>query len=328
LQASEAYRAKAEQIMRDYRIEQEDILAKDPSSVQPIRVDLEVCRHTSQYRQQYGNLLFYCVQHVGAQVVFDWQRPDVDDTNRAHKIMGYMVGYESDLRYAEVLFTSARLVFSERLEPKVDPRKSDAENVYRLRSAGMERVRVSELIWGNRDKANLARVGRMYKQECSRREEQPMLAGRGVTGAVYRESYSQEFVWALARRLRRAQDGADTLRGGLVLHGREDRVREAFYTHFPRMRPSTDVEPYKADDRCTQCTDEKKCKEHRVTRKQLLEEAHSLARYHSPAAQRGRLAGTAAARTVELKRTPQAKRLGEDNLRSTLREVTGLEIEG
>jgi hypothetical protein len=322
LKASKNYQAMAEKIMREYRIEQEDILAKDPGSILPIKIDLELCRHLSPYRTQYTHMIYYIAEHVGAQVATNWVTPKDGTGSQGWHVMAYLVGYEADLRLAEYLYTAARLVFAERLEPKVDPNLSDAENVYRLRSAGLERVRVADLVWGNREKANLARVGRMYKQECARRGEPVALDGRGVTGKVYREQYANEFTWAMYRRLREARDGADSLGGAMVMHGREDRVKEAFYTHFPELRPSKDVAQYEPPAPCAKCTDEQKCRKCQAEDERYAkEEAKRMARYYSPAAQRGRLAGTAAARTVELNRTPRAQRVDAGS--TTRQEIEG-----
>jgi hypothetical protein len=295
--AAETYRAKAHALMEKFQLEQEKVIAHDPTSVVPIRQEVEVCSYYSEYRQAYINTLHYVAKHAGVRVAFS--------ARAGGQVTGSVVGYESDIRYAETIFTAARLVFVERMEPRVQRSMSDQENVYRLRSAGMERVRVAEEIWGNRDKANLAKVGRYYKSECARRGEAPALDGRGVTGKVYREQYAEEFPWALHSRLTRARDAAGQYGGGLVLHGRQERVDEAFYSHFPEYRPRPAVEQATTED-CGACAKTKhasgKCKDHRPYVPTKADRARS-ARYYSAAAQRGREAGTAAANHVQLDRS-------------------------
>lgn len=309
-------RAKAEYLQREYRVAEEELIAQDATSVLPVVQVVQVCTYGSPYRQSYVDLFHYCATHAGLRTLFE--------TDRAADRSGYVVnakavGYESDVRLAEALFTAARVVFTDRLEPQVRNDRSEAENVYALRSAGMERVRVAEAIWGNRDKANLSKVGRMYKAECLRRGEEPALDGRGVTGKVYREQYAQRFVSALADRLRRARNAADDMGGGgMELHGRKERVQEAFYTEFPHLRPSTEVVVQGAEKECEDCKRTKhesgQCKAHRpyvATKADRDREARWWAQYNSAAAQRGRQAGTTAAAHVDLSRTSGARRLDE-----------------
>jgi hypothetical protein len=215
--------------------------------------------------------------------------------------MGEGVGFEADVQYAEMLYTAARMAFSERLEPKVDPNLSDQENVYRLRSAGIERVRISDIMWGNRDKVSLSRVGRLYRAECASRNEEPALSGRGVTGAAYRESYADSFVFELERRLRAARSGGN----GLALGNREQVLNEAFYARFPDMRPKAAVEgggeEYKT---CEKCDKSKRgnCNDH--PRGPAGPKGRDP---YSAAAMRGRASGAAAARTVDLGHTGGTK---------------------
>jgi hypothetical protein len=199
-----------------------------------------------------------------------------------------------------MLFTAARMAFSERLEPKVNPELSDQVNVYRLRSAGIERVRIADIMWGNTDKVFLGRVGRMYKAECANRGETPALSGRGVTGAAYREQYADEFTYTFDRRLRQARSGGN----GVALGNREQVLNEAFYARFPEMRPTAAVEGSEYVDprsTCPKCKASKRgeCREHYIPVGRMAKGRD----YNSEAAQRGRANGAAAARTVDLGRS-------------------------
>lgn len=289
-------REMAERLMKAYRLEQEDIIAQDPTSVEPeyLQVDLLTgVNVNSPYMQQYVNLFGAVSWHTDIRVHYAF------DYSSGYKLVAHVVGYEVDIRYAEMLFTNARLVFSDKLEPTVQPHLTDQENVYRLRSAGIERVRIADMVFGNRDKTTLSRVGRMYKAECAKRGEKPALEGRGVTGKAYREQYAQGFVHTFSRRLRAARDATGEGGGALVLHGRQERVDEAFYTRFPQYRPT----PSLPAGECADCKKTKhqsgKCKLHRprpVTQKDIA----AYNRYHSAAAERGRQAGADAARHVDI----------------------------
>lgn len=299
-EAAATYRTKAEQLMVKYRIAEEEAIAQDPTSVDPIYRAVTLVTGTSamgEFQQQYINLFWVVARHAGIRTHFRLDRV----AEGGYGLVAHSVGYEGDLGYAEMLFTAARLVFSERLEPKYDPTQTAAENVYRLRGAGMERVRVADLVFNSRDKASLSKVGRMYKAECARRGEKPALDGRGITGKAYREQYATEFVWSFDERLRRAQDSAGQMGGGVTLFGRKERVDAAFYDRYPEYRPQPALPAGECED-CKRTKHESgKCKVHRprpITKAEMAR----YARHNSPAAVRGREAGAAAARQVDLTR--------------------------
>lgn len=307
--AADTYEAKAKALRDKYAVEEEALIAKEPTSILPVYEEIVVAARGSAFQQEYVNMFHYVALHCGIRQVYEWKHD-----GEAYKVTACVVGYESDIRYAELLYTNARLVFNEKLEPRVNPALSEQVNVYRLRGAGIERVRVAQTMWGNRDKANLAKVGRLYKAECKARGEEALLSGRGVTGAVYREQYATEFVWTLDRRLRRAQDSAGQYGGGLVLHGRAERVDEAFYERYPHQRPKPALPVGDATPTpCEACAAARKrksddsatCKAHKPWKPTKADMARAE-RHHSPAAVRGRQAGATAAAHVELNRAGRA----------------------
>jgi hypothetical protein len=299
-EAADNYQAKAEQLMVKYRIEEEELLAKDPTAVTPIWGDSLVASRKSPYHTSYFHLFYYIASHTGIKA-----RYELKYGNEGAELRAYTVGYEADLRYAEALFTSAYMVFNSKLEPTVNRSLPEEENIYRLRAAGIERVRIADMIWGmgsRNDKRLLSKVGRVYAAECKRRGEEPMVAGRGVTGAAYREQYAEGFVNTLSMRLRQARDAAGRQGGGLVLHGRSERVQEAFYERFPSERPKPAVEGRggAVATRCEKCAKSARgaCKEHYIP----VGRSSGGRDHFSAAAERGRAAGAAAARHVDLGR--------------------------
>lgn len=313
------YRAKAEELMRTYRITQEEALARDTISIDPVLSVVDLCPVITPYRQQYINIMWYMAEHTGCKIVFDFLRPEGRCTSDQYRVVAKVVGYEMDVEYAEMLFTAARLVFAERMEPSVKPELGDQVNAYRLRAAGIERVRASEMLWGTRDPG---KVGRLYLKECKERGETPALVGRGVTGKVYREQYADEFVYVLSRRLQAARNAADNVGGGLVLHGRKERVQEAFYTHFPHMRPSTEAAVYESAEPCEKCQPGKLCRSHQAAENAYQRDAEKRRRtYHSAAAQAGRASGAAAATYVDLGPKATAKRVDGGNGTANTKEL-------
>lgn len=299
---AQALRAKAEELMVKYRIEQEDLLANrevTANTLAPVYFDIRVCR-TGPYAPFYTYMFGDVARHVGIRHRLEYER-----TAEGVFYIARGVGFDIDIEYAEVLFTAARLAFQTKLEPEVNPELSDQVNVYNLRSAGIERVRIADIMWGNTDKVFLSRVGRLYKAECALRGEEPVLSGRGVAGKAFRENYANGFVWKLQERLRMARAGEGA---GLVLGNRESMLSEALYQRFPDMRPkaSVDAGPTNARGECERCRKAKsgECREHRVS----YGRASRGPDPYSAAAVRGRAAGASAARNVDLGRNGSSNR--------------------
>ncbi len=282
---AETCRAKAEQFMRDYRIEEEQAIAADPQSLKPVSQSI-VVTDSEEFGQWYYTILAWIGQHTGVRVrgVWAW-----DPQEKKSVIRATVVGYESDLRIAELLFTNARLAFSGHLEPAVDPTLTDQVNAYRLRVAGMERNRIAKLMWGSAmdDGKAHGKVGALYKAECAARGEEAALSGRGVNAKLYRKSYAEGFAYRIYDRLKRARDAADRVGGLPALHGRQERVDEAFYELFPDARPVPAGNTPKAV---------KPGKAGRLSKKEVA----AMARASRPEARAARRAGTDAADSVAI----------------------------
>lgn len=318
-------RGKAEHLMRKYRVDEENLIATDQVEIRPevhalwlgprydaTRASAGGNRNLkgSSYFQEWYSLACAAGAHAGVIVHHRWGKNA--DTNE-YGIFAVMVGYSGDLRMAELIYTNARLVFGDRLEPKSDPTLSDQINAYRLRSAGINRDRVAALIWGETSHARAALVGKYYKAECAARGETAALDGRGINAALYRDQFAGAFVDELGRRLRAARDAADQVGGALVLAGRAERIQEAFYTEFPNLRPvpvtevaerEAAVEPTKPKGRVA-----KPYWETAAYRK-------DQERMHSDVAYAARGAGKQAAGEVPLDRASNAQRVASEAPRS------------
>lgn len=294
----EIYTAKAQQLIQEYRLEEEQLIAAD-GSVKPTRRMVEIAKLSSEFRHEHGWLWSAIARHCGVRYVQKW--------NSAEKVWeADTIGYDVDIRLAEILFVSSRLVFGAHLEPEVDASLSDMENVYRMRSAGMERNRIAQKLWGaDLGKAGHsahARVGRLYAEACQARGEDPVVSGRQVSAKTYREVYAREFVTAVERRLRLARDAADAAAGALVSVGRAERVDEAFYTAYPSYRP---VPPSEEDMKAEAKVTRRKGRERGITK---ADRARIERLYYGPTATAARRSAHRAAEDVELERPTAARR--------------------
>ena len=288
-------RQMAERIMAKYKIEQEDLIKRGEMKVDQFNVlfkTVHVAPIDSEYAMVYRDIASYCIHHVGAVGV----NKGVDLKDGVTSWIIEFIGYEEDIRYAEALFMHARLMFADRMEPKRDDRLSDETNVYRMRSAGMERIRIAEVMgWGTTGSAT-AKVTRMYKKACEERNEDPVLTGRSMNVKDYREAYKQGFLnrlWSNMSSARMAVE-AELDSGGLVLHGRKDRILEAMYQRYPSLRP--DSTPVKTKQRPVKYRGPSKA------------ELNKWERMQRGAGAAGRDAGAAAANEVNIKgQTPKRR---------------------
>jgi hypothetical protein len=182
-----------------------------------------------------------------------------------------VVGYESDLRFFEVLFTEAAMAFGKRLEPKYDPALSEQVNAYLMRSAGMEGRRIAMAMYGRDDKHLRPKVRKMFEAEAIARGEDPKpLLGRGVNVVQFRKSYADGFNYELWSRLGTAKLAAAQQETGLVLASRKDQIDEAFYERYPHYRPSpqpkgeVDGVGFVSHENCPKCKAAKSgyCRDH------------------------------------------------------------------
>jgi hypothetical protein len=285
---ADAFRAKAEELMNKYRVDEMDLSQSDIdaglSAVVPVMRRIPLCPTASQFRNVYWSIAYYVMEHVGGRGLPKYQR----DENGTSTLVLEVYGYESDLRYLEVLYQEARLVFADRMEPRIDPTLTDQENVYRLRSAGMERGRVADMMgWPK----GAIKVTRLYKRACEERGEEAVLTGKDMNVKVYREQYTRGFINEFWDRLWRARQA--TAAGYPVLLDRKVNVDEAYYAAYPHMRP-TDT-PAVA-----------KSKPDRRRKAWTAADERNAQRAESKAGQAGRLSGKNAAQEVQLGHGTQA----------------------
>lgn len=289
------YRDKAEELMAKYRIEEEGLIAKDQFSITPLVKTIPIIRYKHEFEDSHWSLFAIVCLHGGVLCHGKYEPYEANDGE--YWLMGYAVGYESDLRFVELLWESVRLAFIGHLDPEVDPLLLEAENIYRLRSSGIPRKDVAERIWGKWTHANSARVGKVYKEECLRRGEKPALDGRGVNAKTYREVYAREFTRRVDERLRLARDGALAQGGGIELSGRKERVQEALWTAFPYLRPKPREEGTPVPEEAGKSRKRLALHETKAFKKKLER------MYASPAALAGQRAGIAAGDKVNISRT-------------------------
>jgi hypothetical protein len=290
--------AKAQELMQKYRLVEEKMLANAPEGQKlvPTKRGFRVCSQGSQFLRDYWALAYYTAQHAGVRIASAYAGGD---------LRAYVVGYEADCRYAEMLFVSAFLVFQENLEPQYDPNLSEDMNAFRLRNAGQTRQAIAIKLWGPQVKENVhahQKVQKWYEAEANRRGI-IAVSGRGVSRKDFIKVYVESFVSKFEQRLRRARDASDSITGALVFAGRAERIDEAFYEAFPGLRPSKAPAQRTPE---TERTEKQKAADERAWRRDM-DKRRRL--HNSPAGRAGWAAGSEAADRVELQGVEPAKRV-------------------
>lgn len=306
------FRDKAEALMYRYRIDEAMLAQAQPAGleIKPKWGEWFVCGAASEFKFNYTAIARYVMDHVGIRGVFQ-QRNVIVDERPAYTIVAYSVGYESDLRIAEALFTSCMLAFQQKLEPRYDPSLSDQENAYNMRSAGMEGWRIAQAIFGSTEKKYRPKARALFKAEAIKRGEDPsVLLGKGNSMLAYREDFASGFAHEIYSRLSQMRmSRQDEEKGELVLASRNERINEEFYSVYPQYRPAevkTTSTVGSVDPRtgCAKCAKAKSgyCRDHTYLKPRYVRGGR---RYNYAAQDRGRQA----ARSVDLGGTPSGSRL-------------------
>lgn len=327
---AETSRRMAEAMMLKYRIDEAMLaatggLGASGDTLVPIWRHFVVCSTKSEFATYYRMIAQACLRHVDCEFVTKngpaWEaNEDLRGTPEGEQWVYYMeaVGYESDLRIAEVLYTNAMLAFQTRLEPKYDPTLTEQVNAYLMRSAGMEGWRIAEMIYGRTDKSLRPKVRKMFKDEAIARGEDPsVLLGKGNDMKGYRLSFAEGFystIYSRLNQMRLAQADADS--GALVLASRATNVREALYARYPKLRPVTGASSYSkpANHGCPKCEKAKSgyCRDHSYLKPRSYRSSGPSYNYEAAAR------GGAAAKAADLGATPAGRRVDGNGPRGEL----------
>lgn len=265
---SETFRAKAQELMLKYRIAEEELRITQLASgvaATPITSEMFIASFESKYRNEYYSMFYWIADHLDVRFSQSWGKLVDEETGEYQYVLNAtVVGFDTDIRLLEVIYTGVALHFGSVLEPKINPALSDQENCYALRGAGVERHRVADLLWGagsSKISSRNAKVSTLYTAECEARGEDPRVVGRSVNAKTYRETFARYYVDEIRTRLWKMKSTAGTDSGALVLHGRTAAVDEAFYNLYPERRPSTEVEN---SEPCPKCARAKSghCRDH------------------------------------------------------------------
>lgn len=241
----DSFLAHAQRLMDQHRID-EALLSykKGPESAAPISYEIDL--PSSKFQDKKYSLLYYIGEHCGVRTV--WSAGG----------KGVMVGMQSSIEMAELLYTLAVLEFDSRIDPTWDSEKSFDANVKALQEAGKKWVQIAHI--ANRNGGN-PRTGMpgsttdgswlktAYRRECARLGEEPRRQTQRHD--AYQESFSSSFVATIYNRLEKMRRDADEERGEAVgklpaIMSEQDRVNAEFWRLFPHLHPTRQKEAREA----------------------------------------------------------------------------------
>ena len=242
---AQTYREAAERIMKKYQIDEAMLAqAKMAQGIddKPDTRRITFAEGFSPLLEQLFSLISATANHTGCEFLGFWSGE------------GYMVGYEKDLDYAEMMYASIRLQLLQRVDPKADPNKGYDENVYTLHEAGIKWQSIAHMMEQARYNApvrSLAESWPITPWEVDGRGQGKKDGGRLIRAAKrhcrdngleyvaiadpkkFRRSFADGFVSEIRTRLwdleKVGKEVRSTAGSGaeLALVGRKDRVKKA-----------------------------------------------------------------------------------------------------
>lgn len=251
----------ADTLMNKYLIEEWEMALARPvdEREKPIVRDFESPNGSYDYQATMGSIFGMLAKFCRCQLV---------DHGYSRK---KVVGFETDLEYLDMLFTSVMLHLSSSIDPRVNTALPWVVNLTNLKNAGRkwEHIHQALVRAGQADYPYLnkqwVRGGRGFGLMVSEYKRYSSARGIPVVGIdpkVWRRSFIAGYQDALLRRVNDMQDQRSG--AGLELFGRDEAVLEALYELKPDRRP------HPADCECDHCHF-MKCNDRACTRSRCQE---------------------------------------------------------
>ena len=277
---ADSFRAKANEMMDNYRIEQWEIAqleaGRAKSALKPVRKDVDITwwwNESGAFGSTLWTMFNACVNHcaiVTTAATVDY---------RARTIA--LFGLESDIQFLQMLFTDLYLQMATKIKPKYDPSKSLGYNVYMAKEAGMKYKEICHWIGRPDLIKTVIRYDKRKGYNVEKTEIDGILiremkkyaaaAGLEVHKTINLEGYVEDFCnaygYAVTRKLREMREGADTSgdnRLALALRDIRDLSQELLWDEFPDLRPHPE------DCQCENCHT-RKCRDPKCTRPRCVE---------------------------------------------------------
>jgi Protein of unknown function (DUF2786) len=245
---AQVLREGADRLMLKYAIDEAELEATRPAAARtkPEIITIELgSALTGSCAYLASTLARYCRCKIRNYTSYDYQ---------ARSWASKVYGYESDLRYFELLYTTLRLHMLGALRPGIDSTLSLDENCYRMHNAGYNWLEIAKMygwrkddwqagdtgeMWVNEhsgERYGNHKVGSSFKRACiracrARGEEHVRIAAGG--SATYRASAAEGYTAMIWSRLRKLETGREA--AGTALALRMDDLDELYRTENPDL---------------------------------------------------------------------------------------------
>lgn len=250
-------RRLADQIMYKYAIDQamlRDSMPED-QKIKPAKINITICEAGYRFEYYFLALLAAVAEHTRCHPVVIGGAMDAATREAWARYYGKtpvvtadVYGFEGDLRFFEILYTTLLLHMSNGIDPQIDPAESDDVNAYNLHSAGLNWLEIARLYYRrghemgwNGDRSDYMRYGSYWKRACRRearkRGEAPVSLPANFTEKArheWRVNFSRSYVSTVATRLWQARQSR-TEDGALILKSSTDAIREMLNADHPNL---------------------------------------------------------------------------------------------
>lgn len=136
-------RKMADKIMQEFAIQEWQAQAKAPQSFKPDRVKIDIGQADSEFLSETATLCNVIADFCNCTSI--WMKGSgVKWGDYSREEYCWVYGYESDLRYFELLFTTLYLHMVGAIFPQPDLNRSIGENAYELRNAGLNWIEIAK----------------------------------------------------------------------------------------------------------------------------------------------------------------------------------------
>jgi hypothetical protein len=229
---AKAYHAKADALMHKYAIEDAELEQAKPVAEQrkPARLMIKLCDQKNPARP-------FLVQLADSVARYCRCRTMLYGYGYGKTVQAGIFGFQSDLSFFEILFTTVFLHLGNALAPKWDEYESEQENIVRLHHMGLNWLDIGrikpDVMWdGNQSTASQtgSRIKAAYFKWCKANDETPVATGNRIQ---WIKSFAQFYVSEIQERLWALQ-GAHTHSTALVL--RSEGLDEWMQDQFPETK--------------------------------------------------------------------------------------------
>jgi len=245
-----ACRERADAMMQKYAVEEWQTMRKAPVAAKPTRIRIELSDSDNPFLTEMATLVNIVSSFCKCSSIW------ISAGSTTGRDYCWVYGYESDLRYFELLYTSLFLHMSGAIFPQPDPNKTLEQNAYELHNAGLNWFDIAKAygwyqvppeshepvnMYVNRNTGErkpwsqaIGVIKAAYNREIKRRGEQAVrVAPNG--SMTYRRNAASGYLARIKQRLREIS-GQRGSGAELVLADKSQNIAAAMSDDFPNAR--------------------------------------------------------------------------------------------